>query len=297
MADTIPLHYTTQFSTNWIHRLGQMKPRLDAWVVSEDFDGERKRYDRMGRMTAQLRTERKGPTRITDASTDSRWAVRANYDIANLLDKDDEKNLGQLVLPTSDYIAEHATAYNKACDDVAWTTALGPVLTGEQGTTQTPFPTSTNFIGKDGTVGSDTGTAAGLTIDKLIKAKEILDSADADEEAPRVLVCTPRQISDLLGDTKVASADYNTVRALVAGQVDTFMGFTFKRCMRLPLASSLRTCVAWVRGSIKVIKGSKKTMIDRRADLSQAIQIYSDWYLGGTRVHDEAVLKINCKEA
>ena len=125
MADNIPSHYTTQFSTNWIHRINQMRSRLDAFCVFEDFDGERKRYDRVGSMTAQLRTERKGATRITDANTDSRWAHRKSYDLANLLDKDDAKNLGQLVLPTSSFIQEHAAAYNRSVDDTAWQAASG----------------------------------------------------------------------------------------------------------------------------------------------------------------------------
>lgn len=296
MADTLPAHFTTQYSTNWIHRLGQMQPRLAAFVEMEDFDGERKRYDRVGTMTAQERTERKGPTRITDATDDSRWAHRRSFDIANLLDKDDAKNLGQLVLPTSPYIMEHARAYNKAFDDIAWTTASGTVITGEAGTTQTAFPTSTNFIGYDGTVGSNTGTSVGLTIGKLLTAREIIRNADTDDDMPSVMVVTARQLTDLLNTTEIKSADYNTVKALAAGQLDTFCGFKFIVIKRLPLSSNVRTCVAWTKGSIKVIKGAKKSQISIREDLSYSTQIYSEWYLGGTRVHDEAVVTIACKE-
>lgn len=302
MADTIPAHYTTQFSTNWIHRLGQQKSRLDAFVESEDFDGERKRFDRLGIVAMQERTERKAPTRITDVSDDSRWAVRASYDVANLLDKDDAKNLGQLVLPSSSYVMEHARAYNKKADDVAIATALGSVLTGELGTTATAFPTSTNYINTAGALGTySSGTSTGLTLAKLILAKRVLDEADVDDEAPRVLVCTAKQIEDLLNVTEVKSADYNTVKALAAGQIDTFMGFKFVRIQRLGTESensiTSRKCVAFVKGSIKLIKGEKKTDISIRKDLSMAIQIYSECYFGGTRVHDEAVVKIGCKEA
>jgi hypothetical protein len=297
MADTIPSHFTTQFSTNWIHRINQKKSRLDAFIEFEDFDGERKRYDRIGSMSAQLRTERKAATRITNATDDSRWAFRKNYDLANLLDKDDAKNLGQLVLPTSSYLQEHAAAYNRSVDDEAWGCAMGAVITGELGTDSTAFPTSTNFIGKDGTIGSDAGTSAGLTLAKLLTAREILDGADADDDAPRVLVCTAEEITALLNTTEVKSADYNTVKALAAGQIDTFMGFKFIRIKRIPNASNLRTCVAWIKGAIKVIRGARMSRITQRDDLSFATQVYSEWYLGSTRVHDEAVVKINCKSA
>lgn len=299
MADTIPLHYTTQFSTNWIHRINQMRSRLDAFCVFEDFDGERKRYDRVGSMTAQERTERKGATRITDANTDSRWAHRKSYDLANLLDKDDAKNLGALVLPTSSFIQEHAAAYNRSVDDTAWQAASGDVVTGEKGVDITPFPGATNHIGKLGTVGAETGTGpAKLTIAKLLKAREILDDADADDDAPRVLVCTARQITDLLDTTEVKSADYNTVRALAAGQIDSFMGFKFVRIKRLHVSDDgVRKCVAWIKGAVRVVRGERTSHITHRDDLSFATQIYSEWRLGGTRVHDEAVVTINCLES
>ena len=116
------------------------------------------------------------------------------------------------------------------------------------------------------------------------------------DEVPMVICVTSRQISDLLNTTEVKSADYNTVKALAAGQIDTFCGFKFVKIKRLPLASQLRTCVAWAKGSIKVTRGAKKTSIAIREDLSRATQIYSEWHLGGTRVHDEAVVTIDCKE-
>jgi hypothetical protein len=297
MPDTIPDHYTTQFSTNWIHRINQMRSRLDAFCVFEDFDGERKRYDRVGSMTAQQRTERKGATRITDASTDSRWAFRKSYDLANLLDKDDAKNLGQLVLPTSSFIQEHAAAYNRSVDDTAWQAACGEVITGQDGIEPQEFPVETNHINKAGTLGEySSGTATGLTIEKLLKVREVLDDADADEDAPRVLVCTAKQVSDLLNEEEVSSADYNTVRALAAGQIDTFMGFKFVRIKRLPAASQVRTCVAWIKGAVRVVRGERKSRITLRDDLSFSTQIYSEWQLGGTRVHDEAVVTVDCLE-
>lgn len=301
MADTIPSHYTTQFSTNWIHRLNQKKSRLDAFIEFEDFDGERKRFDRINSMSAQLRTERKAPTRITDASDDSRWAYRKSYDLANLLDKDDAKNLGALVLPTSNYIAEHAAAYNRSVDDEALSVAISSVKTGELGTTNTAFVTASYYVNTADTVGAySSGTSTGLTIAKLLKVREILDDADADEDAPRVLVCSSKQITDLLNTTQVTSADYNTVKALAAGMIDTFMGFKFIRMKRLTTTTensvTARHCVAWIKGAIKMTRGSKTSKIDQRADLSYATQIYSEWHLGGVRVHDEGVVRIGCKE-
>lgn len=286
MADTIPAHSTTEFSTNWIHRAQQMTGRLDPYVIDETFDGERKRYDRIDAQTSRERTERKGPTVIEDASTDSRWAYRRSFEKTNLLDRDDEKNLGKLILPDGDYVKSHAAAYHRDADDIAWATALDDVKTGELGTTNTALPSGQKIL----------HGSAGLTLAKLIEAREIIDNADYDDDAPRVMVVTAFQLTDLLNTTEVKSADYNTVKALVQGQVDSFMGFKFVRIKRLRKVSTTRTCVAWVKGAIKRIKGPMSSDISIRKDLSFSIQVASMWHLGGTRVHDEGVVSIECTE-
>ncbi len=287
MPDTIPQHFTTEFSTNWIQRAQQTKARLDAFVSDENFTGERKRYDRIGAQNSRKRCERKGPTNIVDTSLDSRWAYRCSYDLANLLDKDDALNLGALVLPTSDYVASHAAAYNRDCDDVAWSAALGNAMTGEKGDVTSALPSSQQ-IANGGT---------GLTLAKLIQANQILEDADLEDEQPRVLCITAAQLSDLLNTTAIQNDQYNTVKALVAGQVDSFMGFTFKKIKRLPKTGNVRSCVGWVKGALKRFKGTMMSDISVRKDLSMSTQIYSAWNLGAVRVYDEGVIQIDCLES
>ncbi len=72
----------------------------------------------------------------------------------------------------------------------------------------------------------DRSTAKGLTVAKIRRAKRLLDNDGVDPE-DRYFVVTPGGIEALLGETEVTSADYNSVRALVQGEVDTFLGFKF----------------------------------------------------------------------
>lgn len=287
MPDTIPQHFTTEFSTNWIHRTQQMKPRLAAFVEDDNFAGERKRYDRLFKQNSRERTERKAPTPISDPGNDSRWALRRSFDLGNLLDADDAKNLGALVLPTSDYVKSHAAAYSRDCDDIAWAAALDDVVTGETGTTTTALPAGQKLA----------HTSTGLTLTKLLLANELLEGADLEDEAPRVLVVAPRELSNLLNSVEIKSADYNTVKALVNGQIDTFMGFKFVKNTRLRKTGNIRSCVAWVKGAIKLMKGTMTSKITERADKSFATQIYSSWNLGACRVYDEGVVQIDCDES
>ncbi|SKB08737.1 hypothetical protein SAMN02745166_05015 [Prosthecobacter debontii] len=286
MPDTIPQHYTTEFSTNWIHRCQQTKARLDAFVIDENYEGERKRYDRLGAQESHERTERKGPTHIQDPGTDFRWAVRRSFELANLLDKDDAKNLGKLVLPTSDYVISHTNAYNRDKDIIAWSAAIDPALTGQLGTTPAALP-STQVI----THGSN-----GLTVAKLRKANQIIQDGEVEDGAPRVLVVSPQQLADLLATVEATSKDFVAVQGLISGEIDTFMGFKFVKSTRLRKSGTTRTCVGWVKGAIRRTTGAMSSNISIRNDLSMATQIYSDWQLGATRIYDEGVVVIECTE-
>ena len=288
MPDTIPNHFRVEFGKNWTERIQQTKSRLNDYIVFDDFDGDRKSFDRIGSMSSQTITDRKGKTRLSDADTDTRWVYRHGEDLAQTLDEFDSKNLGPLALPDGMYIRQHTNAYNRSLDDEAWKSALNPVKTGTTGTTELALPASQK-IAAGGT---------GLTLAKLIQAREILNAADmGEDDAPTVLVVTAKQLTDLFNTTEVKSSDYNTVKALAQGEVDSFMGFTFKICQRLPKAGTTRSLVGWVKGTIIVIRGMKKVHVDEIPEQQHTIQIRSVWTLGGTRLHDEAVVQIDVTEA
>ncbi len=287
MGDTIPQHYTTEFSTNWIMRAQQMNARFDAFVVDENFNGERKRYDRLAKQSSQLRTERKAQTPVTDPGNDSRWIYRQTFDLANTLAEEDARNLAPLVLPTSDYVASHAAAYHRDCDRIAILAAYKNVLTGELGTTSTVIPTGNQIA----------ASATGLTLAKLLAALEILNGADLTDEAnSRVIAVSPQQVTNLLNTTEVKNVDYNSVKALAQGMIDTFMGFKFIISNQLEKVSTTRTCVAWCKGAIKRAKGGMRSSIDRLPEKSNATQIFSSWDISACRVYDEGVVQIDCTE-
>jgi hypothetical protein len=280
-------HFTTEFSTNWIHRAQQTKARLDGFVEEEDFSGERKRWDRLHKQNSTKRTERIEPTNAQEVGSDSVWGYRQSFKLPNILDKDDAKNLGVLVLPTSDYVKSHAAAYHRDCDDVVIQAALGSVMTGEAGATPEVLPAGQKIA----------AGATGLTLAKLLTANEILEGADLEDDAMRVLVVAPQQLTNLLNTTEIKSADYNSIKALVNGQIDTFMGFKFIKNTRLTKVSTTRTCVAWVKGAVKRFKGEMASDISIRTDLTNATQILSTWHLGAARVYYEGVVQIDCTEA
>lgn len=79
------------------------------------------------------------------------------------------------------------------------------------------------LAGKGSTVGHG---STNLTVAKLRSAKKTLDTNNVPPE-DRHMIIHANNLANLLSETAVTSADFNTVRALVSGELDTFLGFKF----------------------------------------------------------------------
>jgi hypothetical protein len=66
----------------------------------------------------------------------------------------------------------------------------------------------------------------GLTVAKLRAASSFLNDRGVDQ-GDRHIAHTAADLDTLLGETEVTSSDFNVVKALVQGDLDTFMGFKF----------------------------------------------------------------------
>jgi hypothetical protein len=106
-----------------------------------------------------------------------------------------------------------AWAMGRAMDDAIIAAATGTAYSGVAGGTSVSLPAG-NKVAHGG---------VGLSVTKLLNAKEILDANDIDPDEPRFLVCSAGQLADLLAITQITSADYNSVKALVDGQTQSVL--------------------------------------------------------------------------
>jgi hypothetical protein len=103
------------------------------------------------------------------------------------------------------------------------------------------------------------GTDTGLNVAKLRAAKKSLDKNNVPMDN-RHMIIHANSLSSLLAETAVTSADFNTVRALVSGELNTFLGFTFHTIGDrdeggLPVASSERKLWAFHRDAVGYAEG------------------------------------------
>lgn len=143
---------------------------------------------------------------------------------------------------------------------------------------------------------------SGLTLEKILAAKKALDKAGVPTEG-RYLVCGAAQLNDdLLTNTKVTSADYAAVKALVNGDISSFLGFTFKVIGDrgeggLPLISGTRTCYAYHREAAGLAIGLERgTSIDWVAEKRSWLAA-ADLRAGATVIDASGIVLVMAKEA
>lgn len=302
MSLQIPVAFVDQFKANILNLSQQKRSVLRSACRMESVTGDTMYVERIGPKDAQLRGARHGETPISDAEHTRRKLSMSDYIVpADIIDKPDKLKL--LIDPQAVYTQNQVFSLYRAIDDVIITAIFGAAYSGHTGAT-----TVNNYdvgecrlVNSDGTIeaaGSDwdDDTETPLTIAKLLTCKQLLDDAEIDPERQRYFVTNPYNINQLMNTTEVKSADYNTVRALAQGQVDSFMGFKFIVSTRLPADDTdtgATKCAAFAQDAIVLAVAEEPSVsVSVRNDLCDSIQVFSTLSIGATRVEGSAVVPI-----
>ena len=192
--------------------------------------------------------------------------------------------------------------------------ALADAAGGQDGGTAVPLPSSQKLAAVDGAASTN------LNVFTLRKLKKKFDENEVEESIKRYMVVAASQLESLLGETEVTSSDFNTVKALVQGDVNQYMGFEFVRVERLDtlasaittasfatgeisgggdtIAAGARRCIAWAQDGLLLSIGmDMKSRISERADKSYSTQVYASMGIGSTRMEEVKVVEVLCKES
>lgn len=290
MSFQVTTAFVQQYTTNVELLLQQRGSKLRGLVMQGSYTGKAaKAVEQIGAVAAQKRTTRHGDTPLVNTPHDARWVHPNDFEVADLID--DQDKLRMLIDPQSSYAINQSMALGRSMDDEIIRAALGTALTGENGSTSTAFDTSNQQIAAG---------SAGLTVSKLREAHEILLSNEVDVDMdPMFMLVTAKQINNLLNTTEVTSQDYASVKALVSGQIDTFMGFKFVHTERLGVdGSSNRRIIAFAKSGLHLgLWDDISSKISERPDKSHATQVYSKATFGATRTEEGKVVEILCAES
>lgn len=286
------------FQTSFDQVLQQMDSRLLGSITRADFTGKKKWFNLLNDSEAQDILTRKGDTPDGEFDGSKYWLTQRPKEKVTTFDEWDKHFLGTIVLPTSDEVQSHAMAFNRATDDVIISAFDATRYIGEDGTTTDSFPAGQSIASNYVETGSD--TPSGMTLAKLRRAKYLMDVSEVPD-SERYIVIGAKQEQDLLRDTNLTSADFNTVKALVDGKVDTFLGFKFLKSQRLPVGTvsgvaDIRSCFAFHKSAIKFAMSDRQTRMDILPQRRHALQIRSTMMLGAVRTENEKVVRIYSDE-
>jgi hypothetical protein len=191
-----------------------------------------------------------------------------------------------LVDPKGPYQQNAVSAMNRRKDRMILAALGGNAYGGKAGGTTIALPAAQKVA----------AGGVGMTVGKLLAAKQLLDEAEAPMEG-RVFAHTAADAIDLLGTVEVTSADYNTVRTLADGKVGSFLGFEFIPTELIYKENGSDTgdwySYAYCKGAIGFGIIEEITIrLSERADKNYAWQPYISMDMGATRVEDEMVVEI-----
>ncbi len=239
--------FYNSYTAGYEHVLQEKKPQYQGLMREERIEGENESYDFLGTIELTKKATRFEDIPIEDMTHNRRWITPEWYRKGIFVDKEDDIALH--TDPTGDYIQALAKGAIRKENEIITAAFFANVDGGKTPGTDTYilqdalYTTATSAAGR--TIAHDVqsdftagGVSSGLTIEKLILARQAMEELYNDPDDMYYIACAPKQMSDLLREAETQSIDTSIVRSLVAGVVNEYMGFRFVKTNQITIGSS-----------------------------------------------------------
>ena len=213
-------------------------------------------------------------------------------------------SFSSVTLTLADYnAAEYSDIFSQAKVNFDERQELVQVVAGAMGRRQDQMildalaASSTSLTVSNDIGGSDTN----MNITKLREAKRLMDKNNVPPDGRNIIIHA-NGLANLLSETSVTSSDFNSVKALVQGELNTYLGFTFhvlgdRSEGGLAIDGSLdRSCFAFHKDAVGYGEGiAMRTEINYIAEKTSWLvnEVFS---AGAVAIDDEGIVKITCRE-
>jgi hypothetical protein len=279
MADTQNTIYAQAYSQN-IMQLAQQKysKLINTVYLKPNVRAKTFFQDQIGEWSMETKGGRNVQTPNNDPNLARRMGIMVDYHDNRLLDRGDE--LRSISDQRSAYTIAAARSLGRKIDDVIIAAAVATdTKTGETGSGTAP--TTATITVSEGT----------LTLAKVAEFKKALDDSDVENE-DRFLVVDTEMLSTALQEEKISSADYAAIKALVNGDINTYMGFNWIMSTRLAQQSGLKALVYQKYGLCLAMASQPLVRTDERKDLSYSWQVYYELNVGAVRLEEARVRQV-----
>ncbi|KKL97038.1 hypothetical protein LCGC14_1838500 [marine sediment metagenome] len=289
MSTQVTTWMVAQYQANVTVIYQQQGSLLRGTVRERSVTGEFDYWDRMGPTSPTQKTVRHAPTPLVNTPHSRRQVTLLDWEWADLIDPVDK--LKTIHTFESEYAINGGLSLGREWDRQLLIAFAADAKAGKAGGTTVTF-TSEAALEAD-------YSAAAFTTPNVLTVKLALDNKIAPR-GNRHIVVPPLAIEQLLKASsapQASSADYNTIRALVAGEINTWVGFEW-HVLDLdlfevnPSQATEPQCYAWHRDSMGVSQAMEiVTDIGIRRDLSNATQVYLLTSFGATRIMGQGVVR------
>ena len=303
--------FYNSYTTGYEHVLQERKPQYQGLVREERIEGENESYDFLGTIELDRKTTRFEDIPIEDMAHNRRWITPVWYRKGIFVDKEDDIALH--TDPTGDYIQALAKGAIRKENEVITAQFFAQVQGGKTPGDDTftflesLYTSSTVAAGR--VIAHDTqsdftagGVSTGLTIEKLILARQALIELYNDPDDMFYIAANPKQMSDLLREAETQSIDTNIIRSLVAGVVNEYMGFRFVVTNQVAIGSSNDLDVdtnvyevpVWAKEGMLFARHQSPIFNVDWLPRKQIWQISARIGLNAIRMDEDKVLRIEC---
>jgi|TARA_R110000823_G_scaffold39673_6_gene105842 hypothetical protein len=157
------------------------------------------------------------------------------------------------------------------------------------------------FVGNAGTTVATTigGAGTNMNIEKLRATAKAMNANNVPSEG-RYLLMNASQLDAMLGETEITNQDFATVKALVRGEVNAFMGFNIltmgDRDEGGVPKPSTRSCFAWHKDAMGYAESmSQKTEVNYVPEKTSYL-VSSMFSAGSVAIDTAGIVQINCTE-
>lgn len=301
MPYTMDVAFAKQYSS-LLYMLAQQKgSRFASFVRNETVSkAEEAYFNTIGAADEpEQKTSKHPPTPLMEPNIGRRRALPKMWHLGTPLDKDDQDRM--VVEPSNWVVQTQNASLGRKIDDIIIDAALGLAYIGKEGATSVYLYQESSGISGTAAAAAITspgtlpavGTIATMDLGKMLAMMTLFNKDDVDPSIEKYWAVSPDDINAMLDLEEVGSSDYNTIKALQQGKVDTYMGFKFiwsNRLLKDAATSTGWRTFAWAQDGIILAKiGDITTRIDERTDLSYLTQIYSRMDLGSVRMEGAKV--------
>lgn len=303
MADTVPVNYGIKFKDDFMMTLQKKASVLENAVLDEpdQLQGKYIYYDYVGSTTDNEVTEKYGDSPNNDVPHTRRRAFCRTFNWGRLVDPIDLRKL--MKDPSNKYVQAARAAYSRRLELTSVTAMFADVDTVDENEAVTPvaFPAgqqvAVNFQYGGG------GANAGLTLQKIVKAGELLDAGEVPQD-DRFMMVAPRTFADLLLLPEVKSKDFtvgqNENGVLITRKIVQYAGFNILQVSTgLPVdGNGYRRVPCWWKGAVgRGTSGDPNVKGGLRSDKRYIPYLFAEYNLAALRLHEGGVVEIKCAEA